>query len=201
MCLNNPLPAVRREVGYGTSCPYGRHPGVIGWQIDNEMGGWGAECYDEAYCQPKFQQSLKNKFHTIDELNRRLVTVSYGHSYSDWNQVLLRSNVAEDALQAPLVLESKRFFSANIAEFLAFQASLLRQHTSGQFITHNGPSLSMNCFEFAKPLDFLSEDSYPRVGEYSGVSLCYRSDAGFQSRQIIPGAGNPERHFWPLYAS
>jgi beta-galactosidase len=198
MCLNNPLyrQCVAKLVT-ALATHYGRHPGVIGWQIDNEMGGWGAECYDEVYCQPKFQQSLKNKFQTIDELNRRLLTVSYGHSYSDWNQVLLRSNVTEDALQAPLVLESKRFFSANIAEFLAFQASLLRQHTNGQFITHNGPSLSMNCFEFARPLDFLSEDNYPRVGEYSESAFAtdlmrgFNHGKSFQALEIRSGTFGP----------
>jgi beta-galactosidase len=168
MCLNHPLYRQYVEkLVTALATHYGRHPGVIGWQIDNEMGIWGAECYDETYCVPKFQQYLKSKYQTIDELNRRLLTVSYGHTYSDWKQVLLRSDVAEDALQAPLVLESKRFFSGNIADFLAFQAELLRRHTSGQFITHNGPLLSMNCFAFAAPLDFLSEDNYPRTGEFT----------------------------------
>ena len=166
MCLNNTL--YRQYVAKlvtALAAHYGQHPEVIGWQIDNEMGQWGAECYDEQYCQPKFRQYLKDKFGTIDELNRRLLTASYGHSYSSWEQILLRSNVAEDALQAPLVLENQRFFSLNMAEFMAFQAGILRQYTSGQFITHNGPAISRNCFEFAKTLDFLSADNYPRVGD------------------------------------
>lgn len=180
MCLNNPLYrqyVARLVTALGTH--YGRHSGVVGWQIDNEMGQWGAECYDEHYCQPKFRQYLKNKFGTIDELNRRLLTVSYGHSYSSWDQILLRTNTPEDALQAPLVLESKRFFSFNIAEFLTFQAGLLRQHTSGQFITHNGPAVSRNCFEFAEPLDFLSADSYPHVGEFRAPAFSTDLMRGF----------------------
>jgi beta-galactosidase len=167
MCLNNPLylQYVKKLVT-ALASHYGRHPGVIGWQIDNEMGGWGFACYDADYCVPKFRQYLKKKFGTLDELNRRLVTVSYGHAYSSWDQIPLRWSVAEDAHQAPLLLETQRFFSANITEFMAFQASLLRQYTSGQFITHNGPSRQGNGFDFAKPLDFLCDDSYPRVGEY-----------------------------------
>jgi beta-galactosidase len=172
MCLNNPL--YRQYVAKlvtALATHYGRHPAVIGWQIDNELGQWGAECYDEQYCQPKFQQYLKDKFATVNELNRRLFTVSYGHSYSSWEQILLRSNVAEDALQAPLVLESERFFSANIADFITFQAGLLRQYTSGQFVTHNGPALLRNCFEFGRSLDFLSADNYPHVGEYASPAF------------------------------
>ena len=200
MCLNNPL--YRQSVANlvtALATHYGRHPAVIGWQIDNEMGVWGAECYDEAYCQPKYQQHLKDKFHTIDELNRRLFTVSYGHSYSDWKQILLRSNVREDALQAPLVLESQRFFSGNIVDFLAFQADLLRQHTSGQFITHNVPLpyVTRDCFAYARALDFLSQDSYPSAGEY--ISPGFHTDLmrgfnrgkSFQVLEIRSGARGP----------
>ena len=98
VCLNNPLyrQYVAKLIAVMAS-HYGRHPGVIGWQIDNEMGGWGYACYDADYCVPKFREYLKKKFGTLDELNRRLVTVSYGHSYSSWDQIPLRWSVANDA--------------------------------------------------------------------------------------------------------
>jgi beta-galactosidase len=180
MCLNNPiyLQYVAKLIT-ALASHYGRHPGVIGWQIDNEMGGWGYACYDADYCVPKFRQYLKKKFGTLDELNRRLLTVSYGHAYSSWDQIPLRESVADDAQQAPLLLEVQRFFSANITQFMAFQASLLRQYTSGQFITHNGPSRTGNGFDFAKPLDFLCDDSYPRVGEYIAPAFATDVMRGF----------------------
>jgi beta-galactosidase len=167
ICLNNPiyLQYVTKLVN-ALASHFGRHPGVIGWQIDNEMGGWGYDCYDADYCVPKFRQYLRNKFGTLDELNSRLQTVIYGHSYSSWDQIPLNGSVGGGNQQVPLLLEVSRFFSANITEFMALQANLLRQHTQGQFISHNGPLRSINCFDLAKPLDFLSEDSYPRVGEY-----------------------------------
>jgi beta-galactosidase len=187
MCLNNPvyLQYVAKLVT-ALATHYGRHAGVIGWQIDNEMGSWGGECYDEHYCVPKFRQYLKNKFGSVGELNKRLFTVSYGHSYSSWDQILLQSNVTEDALQAPLVLESQRFFSANIREFLAFQAALLRQYTRGQFITTNQPAPSRNCFDFASQLDSLGLDSYPTVGE--SISAGFSTDLmrGFNRGKSFP---------------
>jgi beta-galactosidase len=168
MCLNNPLylQYVSKLVT-ALAIHYGHHRGIIGWQIDNELGYWGGECYDEDYCVPKFRQYLKTKFGTLEELNRRLLTVSYGHAYSSWDQIELRTNVAHDAHQSPLLLESQRFFSADVTEFVALQAALLRKYTAGQFITHNGPARSENRFDLAKPLDFLCDDSYPHVGEYN----------------------------------
>lgn len=167
MCLNNPtyLQYVAKLVT-ALASHYGRHPGVLGWQIDNEMGGWGYACYDADYCVPKFRQYLKKKFGTLDKLNRRLLTVSYGHAYSSWDQIPLNGNPNDDNQQVPLLLEAKRFFSANINDFMAFQAGLLRKYTSGQLITHNGPDRTLNCFDLAKSLDSLGDDSYPRVGEY-----------------------------------
>jgi beta-galactosidase len=167
ICLNNPtyLQYVTKLVT-ALATRYGHNPGVLGWQIDNEMGGWGYACYDDDYCAPKFREYLKRKFGTLDELNRRLLTVSYGHSYSSWDQVPLRGQPNDDTQQVPLLLEIKRFFSANINDFMAFQGNLLRQHTSGQLITHNGPDRTVNCFEMAKSLDSLGDDNYPRVGEY-----------------------------------
>jgi len=167
MCLNNPtyLRYVANLVS-ALASHYGHNPGVIGWQIDNEMGGWGYACYDPDYCVPKFREYLKKKFGTLDELNRRLLTVSYGHVYSAWDQVPLGGNPSDDTQQVPLLLEAKRFFSDNINQFMAFQAGLLRQQTNGQFITHNGPDRTLNCFELAKSLDSLGIDSYPRVGEF-----------------------------------
>ncbi|HZQ94960.1 MAG TPA: beta-galactosidase [Candidatus Sulfotelmatobacter sp.] len=172
MCLNHPLyrQYVEKLVTRLAS-HFGQHPAVIGWQIDNEMGIWGAECFDPDYCVPKFRRYLKEKFQTVEELNRRLLTVSYGHRYSSWEQVQLRSSVAEDALQVPLLLEARRFFSRNIAEFLAFQAALLRRLTKNQFITHNGIDRSQNCFEATKALDFLSADVYPMVGQFTDPAL------------------------------
>lgn len=172
MCLNNPqyLGYVEKLVT-ALAQHYGRHPGVIGWQIDNEMGTWGSECYDPDYCVPKFREHLRRKFGSIEELNRRLLTVSYGHRYSDWDQIQLRSRAGEDALQVPLLMEGRRFFSSNIADFLAFQARILRANTKGQFISHNANDPGQNCFEFARPLDFLSMDLYPLVGQYTGPAF------------------------------
>jgi beta-galactosidase len=180
MCLNNPtyLQYVAKLVT-ALGSHYGHHPGVIGWQIDNEMGGWGNECYDPDYCVPKFRQYLKKKFGTLDELNRRLATVSYGDTYSSWDQISVRETGAGDAQQAPLLLEGKRFFSANITQFMAFQASLLRQYTSGQFITHNESLSQENGFDYANPLDFLCFDSYPRVGDYLGPAFGADTVRGF----------------------
>jgi beta-galactosidase len=182
VCLNNPkYRQYVEKLVTALASHYGRVPGVIGWQIDNELGTWGYACYDLDYCVPKFQDYLKRKFGTIEDLNRRWLTVSYGHQYSSWTQVPLNWSLGAQAHQAPLELEVQRFFSANVADFMKFQAEILRRYTSGQFITHNlsGPSRSGNAFEFAKPLDFLSFDNYPETGDYISPGFAIDLMRGF----------------------
>ena len=54
------------------------HPGVIGWQIDNELGN--PKCYDPV-SQAAFQAWCQRKYHTLDALNAAWGTVFWGHTY------------------------------------------------------------------------------------------------------------------------
>ncbi len=184
VCLNNPgfLQYVEKIVTV-LATRYGHHQGVIGWQIHNEVGAYGYGCYDKEYCLPKFRQYLQKKFGTLDELNKRLLTVAYGHTYSSWDEIPLQWHPAGGGSSdhdAPLLLEAPRFFSQVGQEFLTFQASILRKYTSGQFITHNLPTpfSEADAFDLAKPVDFLCDDSYPQVGEYASPAFALEAVRG-----------------------
>ncbi|MBI1983509.1 MAG: beta-galactosidase [Acidobacteria bacterium] len=182
MCLHHPVyRSYVEKLVTALAAHYGNHPGVIGWQVDNELGTWGYACYDTQYCLPKFRQYLQGKFNSLEELNTRWRTVSYGHRYSSWSQIPLNWTLGMQAHQAPLELEAQRFFSRNVAEFLDFQARIIRPLSSKKFITHNlsGPSRNGDAFQWAPVLDFISYDSYPRVGEHVGTSFALDLVRGF----------------------
>ena len=61
----------------------GNHPGVILLHISNEFGG---ECHCPL-CQEAFRQWLKEKYGTIEELNRRWNTIFWSHTYQSFDQV------------------------------------------------------------------------------------------------------------------
>ena len=48
---------------------FGKHPAVMLWHISNEFGG---ECHCPL-CQAKFREWLKEKYGTIENLNKTLV--------------------------------------------------------------------------------------------------------------------------------
>lgn len=63
---------------------YKDYDNIIAWHISNEYGG---ECYCDN-CEKAFQVWLKEKYKTIDELNRVWNTSFWGHTFYDWDKVI-----------------------------------------------------------------------------------------------------------------
>ena len=58
------------------------HPGVILWHISNEYGG---ECHCPL-CREKFREWLKEKYGTIENLNKSWCTTFWSHIYNSFDQ-------------------------------------------------------------------------------------------------------------------
>ena len=60
------------------------NPGVIGWQIDNELTlGSAQRCYCN-FCQAGFQNWLRTRYSTLDNLNQSWGTVFWSQTYTDF---------------------------------------------------------------------------------------------------------------------
>ena len=62
---------------------FGNHPGVIAWHLSNEYGG---ECHCPL-CQEAFREWLKEKYQTIDRLNKAWATTFWSHTYNSFDQI------------------------------------------------------------------------------------------------------------------
>ncbi len=108
------------------------HPAVIGYQVDNETKYYDSVSPD---MQALFVKYLREKFNDdLDELNAR-----FGLDY--WSN---RINAWEDfpdvtaTINQSLLGEFDRFRRAQVAEFLKWQADIVREYAKpDQFITHN----------------------------------------------------------------
>jgi beta-galactosidase len=186
-CLHNPnfLAATRRIVT-AMAEHYKNHPGVIGWQIDNELGN--PYCFD-AFCQKAFQDYARNKFKTLDALNQAWGTIFWGHTYTDWSQVPLPWNTLFGAHNPSLALDHRRFHSRATRDYLKLQVDLLRKIAPKQPITHNAMGYfdQVDYSELFEPVDFLAWDNYPMFGEdysyYFGTSLAHALMRGAKDNQ------------------
>ncbi len=141
---------------------YRDHPGVIGWQIDNELN-----CHvDDSFADSDhlaFRSWCKDRYGTLQKLNEAWGTAFWSQTYTDWNQIWLPRPTA--TYQNPtLLLDFYRFNSDSTIRFAAMQYQLLKSIAPSQFVTHNAfqSMTNVDIHKLAEEtVDFLSYDSYP----------------------------------------
>jgi beta-galactosidase len=144
---------------------FASNPQVVGWQIDNELGGTDCRC-DK--CRAGFQQWLAKKYGSLDGLNHAWGTRFWGQTYGSWDEVPIPvDRIGDWAISNPSAsLDWQRFTSDLNIDFLDEQVKILRQTCPrSQFITHNfmGLHRGINYYGLAKQLDFVGWDDYPKL--------------------------------------
>lgn len=150
------------------------HPAIIGYQIDNETSSYGTAGRN---VQLGFADYLKQKFRTPAELNRLWGLVYWGQLLGDWDELPPRDNILNPGYK----LEWERYQRKIVTDFLAWQASIVRQYRRpDQFVTHNfvgGPQTNIDELEIAKHLDITGVNPYHAVqDELDGEAISLSGD-------------------------
>ena len=136
---------------------YKNSQAVIGWQIDNETGSNGASNADVF---AGFVAHLKEKFGTTEALNKAWFLNYWGQDVNDWADMPTRDNATSTSYK----LEWSRWQQIRVANYLAFQAALVRKYRRpDQFVTQDFGSmmkLDVNEFNVAKSLDVVANNPY-----------------------------------------
>ncbi|WP_310833112.1 beta-galactosidase [Paenibacillus pedocola] len=142
---------------------YGSHPGVAGWQIDNELNCEINEFYSESD-HTAFREWLQRKYVTLEKLNEAWGAVFWNQSYTSWSQVYLpRPTPVPKQPNPHQALDEKRFISDNTISFAKIQADIIRAQAPDQWVTTNGLFGHLDSHELQDELlDFFSYDSYPQ---------------------------------------
>jgi beta-galactosidase len=137
-------------------------PNVIGWQTDNEFGD--PYCYCET-CRHSFQDWLRNRYETLDELNHAWGTHFWGHTFGSWQEITIP--IDKNSHNPSACLDWNRHYSDLNVSFQHEQVKILREHCSKHFITHNFMGLfrKLNYYDLARDLDFVTWDNYPIWGK------------------------------------
>jgi len=175
-----------RKIAARLSERYGKHPNVVGWQIDNELM---IPSFDEA-TKANWHAWLANRYGTVEILNAKWGTAYWSQTYNDFSQVPLRTKNGNPSL----LLDVQRFFSSTWKSYLSDQVQEIRaRRRADQPITTN----TMNWFpgfdhyRLHEILDFASSDDYEAAGRYDWVDNAARHDLT---------RGFKERNFWVMEA-
>ena len=139
---------------------FGHDPDVIGWQIDNEYNN---ESYGPAD-QVRFDDWLKHKYRTLDNLNARWTTAYWSETYQDWSQIPIQEIYGNPGL----LLNWKEFVSDTWRSYQKNQLDVIRAHAEPrQAITTNmmGWFDKFDHYTVAQDLDFASWDDYVGTGQ------------------------------------
>ena len=161
---------------------YGNDQRVIGWQLDNEPRRF----LDYGKDAPqRFRNWLKEKYPTVDALNRAWGNNFWSGTYSGFDQINIPLH-RQWGMNLHGRLDHYRFADNETATFLDEQARVIRKYASkNQWITSNYiPMYDVGYIGQSQELDFVSYTRYMvyggdrgigtkgyRVGEYSRIAM------------------------------
>ncbi len=136
----------------------GKHKGLIGWQIDNEIFPHDYGCFCPR-CLKKFQEYLKDKYKTIENLNKEWGMYRWSLNYASFDKIdAPRPYTWENPSRQ---VEWIRFFNSLIHTFVWEQADEIRKYSDAPIGTD-----MMNCGNFLsysalnKNLDVVQHNHY-----------------------------------------
>ncbi|MEO2259863.1 beta-galactosidase [Paenibacillus amylolyticus] len=143
---------------------YKDHPAVLVWHISNEYGG---DCYCDN-CEKAFRVYLKERYQTLEQVNKAWNTNFWGHTFYDWDEIVLPSNLSEHwgnnkSTFQGISLDYSRFNSDSMLDCYRLEYDAIKKHIPDSVVTTNlmGFFKQLDYFKWAKYMDIVSWDSYP----------------------------------------
>ncbi|MBQ8398060.1 MAG: beta-galactosidase [Clostridia bacterium] len=131
-------------------------PGVIGWQIDNEIYAHGMGCFCPN-CQGKFAEYLEKRYGTIEALNAAWNLNLFSQAYDCFEEV----PAPRDAWHNPhLKQEWITFQNESHVDFVHMQADILHRYVKVPVGTDIMPLNGINYRELNKKMDVVQFNHY-----------------------------------------
>ena len=185
---------------------YSHNPNVTCWHINNEYGG---ECFCEN-CEKAFRVWLKDRYKTIEELNKAWNLEFWGHTIYDWDEIVL-PNALSDGMEnkrntafAGISIDYRRFNSDSLLENYKMERDIIRRHNPDTLITTNlmGTYKELDYFKWAKEMDIISWDNYPSYDTpWSFSAMCHDLMRGLKDEPFMLMEQTPSQQNWQPYNS
>lgn len=144
--------------------------GIIGWQIDNELLPYGDGCFCEN-CKKAFRSYLKEKFGSIDKLNRAWGMMRWSLWYSDFDEI--EPPYPKQWRHPSLRKEWWSFQCRQIKTYVDEQADILHsygcENVGTDMMIHN----YLGYYEVNEKLDTVQFNHYNQANELSDTAFSY----------------------------
>lgn len=152
---------------------YRDYDNIVAWHVSNEYGG---ACYCDE-CQKAFRVWLKKKYGTIEEVNRSYNTAFWGHTFYDWDEIVLPDLQSEHFMDEVtgmertmfqgISLDYMRFNSDSILDCFRLEYDAIKKFTPDLPVTTNLMTAykGLDYQKWAKSMDFVSWDNYPSAAD------------------------------------
>ncbi len=141
---------------------YGKHPGIVAWQTDNEYGCHDTiVSYSESAAQA-FRRWLARQYTDVAALNTAWGNVFWSMDYRGFDEID-PPNLTVTEPNPAHVLDYRRFASDEVVAFNRLQVDILRGGSPGRDIVHNymGFFTEFDHHALSRDLDVATWDSYP----------------------------------------
>ena len=185
---------------------YAHNPHVTCWHISNEYGG---ECYCEN-CEKAFRVWLKNKYGTIEAVNKAWNMEFWGHTVYDWDEIVLPNALGDgmengtDTAFAGLSVDYRRFMSDSMLDNYKMERDEVRRYNPDTIITTNlmGTYKFLDYFKWAKEMDIVSWDNYPSYNTpWSFTAMSHDLMRGLKDAPFMLLEQTPSQQNWQPYNS
>ena len=188
---------------------YKDYSNIIAWHIGNEYDNY---CYCE-HCEKKFQEWAKNKYKTIENVNKAWNMNFWGHTLYSFDEIVAPSALSEvwygydkqcTNFQG-IAIDYNRFMSDSILECYLGEYEVLKSITPDIKITTNlmGTFKPLDYFKWAKHMDIVSWDNYPSLtSNPSDIALRHALMRGLKNGEpFMLMEQTPNQQNWQPYNS
>lgn len=184
---------------------YGNNPNVKIWHVNNEYGG---ECFCEN-CEKEFRVWLREKYLTIDAVNKAWNMEFWGHLIYSWEDIVLPTSLSEGITYektafSGISLDYRRFNSDSMLNNFKMERDIIKNKYPTSLVTTNmmGTYKYLDYFKWSKEIDIISWDSYPAYNTpWSLVAMRHDLMRGLKKEPFMLMEQTPSQQNWQPYNS